>query len=90
MRWLFQLIAQRGQLRTTAHLGLNSISLYISDCIDGDWSHLSLDLEPVISQHLHHFSQYNFLWKDDLNEVFKEFMKYEPGVITIENEVDLD
>lgn len=41
----------------------------------------------MIQHHINHFSQYNFLWKDDLKEVFNEFMKYEPSIINIENEV---
>lgn len=45
------------------------------------------DLGPVVNQHIHHFSQYNFLWKDDMHAIFKEFMSFDPGVLTIENEV---
>lgn len=46
-----------------------------------------IDLGPIVKQHLHHFSMYDFLWKDDLNASYLEFMKSDPGIGTIEREV---
>lgn len=31
---------------------------------------------------------YDFLWRDDLNANYLEFMKSEPGILTIEREVE--
>lgn len=46
------------------------------------------DLGPVVRTHIHHFSMYDFLWKDDLNANYQEFMQSEPGIGTIEREVE--
>jgi len=48
-----------------------------------------VDLAPIVRQHIHHFSMYDFLWKDDLNANYLEFMKSDPGIGTIEREVCL-
>uniref|UniRef100_A0A2C9K4Z2 AAA+ ATPase domain-containing protein n=1 Tax=Biomphalaria glabrata TaxID=6526 RepID=A0A2C9K4Z2_BIOGL len=46
------------------------------------------DLDRPVSQHLLHFSYYNFLWKDDMHGNFNEFISAAPGTIAIKREVE--
>ena len=45
------------------------------------------DLESVIKQHIFHFSVYDFLWKDDMQGNYTEFISHDPGSAAIQREV---
>ena len=45
-------------------------------------------MRPVVKQHINHFKLFDFLWQEDLNNLFNEFMKYDPGEIVIKREVE--
>ncbi len=38
--------------------------------------------------HMNHFKLFEFLWKEDLNSLFAEFMQFEPGEATLKKEVE--
>ncbi|CAH1799095.1 unnamed protein product [Owenia fusiformis] len=46
------------------------------------------ELQPIVQQHLHHFSLYDFLWKDDMHGDFYEFINHDPGLVAIQREVE--
>ena len=37
---------------------------------------------------MNHFKLFDFLWQEDLNNMFNEFMKYDPGEAAIKREVE--
>ena len=45
------------------------------------------DLQPVVKQHIFHFSMYDFLWKDDMQGNYTDFIKHDPGTPSIQREV---
>ena len=45
------------------------------------------DLESVVKQHIFHFSVYDFLWKDDMQGNYTDFISHDPGSAAIQREV---
>jgi dynein heavy chain len=46
------------------------------------------EIGPSIKSHMIHFKLFEFLWKEDLNTLFDEFMKHDPGEFAIKREVE--
>lgn len=46
------------------------------------------ELKTTVDQHLFHFSYYDFLWKDDMQGNYEEFIGADPGIFAIKREVE--
>ncbi|XP_074662754.1 uncharacterized protein LOC141915202 [Tubulanus polymorphus] len=46
------------------------------------------DLELILNKHIMHFQMYDFLWKDDIQGNFTEFIQHEPGPYFLRREVE--
>lgn len=46
------------------------------------------EITPPVNRHMKHFKLFEFLWKDDLNTIFTEFMAKDPSEATIKSEVE--
>ena len=66
-------------LRFIASTSCNS-NLYIE-------TYLSPELQSVVKMHLFHFSLYDFLWKDDMQGNYVDFIRHDPGIEAIKREV---
>lgn len=46
------------------------------------------ELTPSVQRHIKHLKMFDFLWKDDLNTLFAEFMSKDPNELAIKTEVE--
>ncbi|RNA30025.1 dynein gamma flagellar outer arm, partial [Brachionus plicatilis] len=67
------------------------------DCLNKDvdikntldiFDSLLSEIGPSIKNHMIHIRLFEFLWKEDLNGLFNDFMKNEPDELVIKREVD--